>query len=267
MRWFDHGARVRCSWRHVVRSRRHGVRGRLTRYVARYLDEDRTAAWTERLAQRARDDVARVARRETRLPLADRREQRAQLELLVRRAGAERRDADARYPTRARHRVGHERRRGFMTGQHELEPGLAEALDEIDDLAAGMPGHVSDARFTQALSDDARDARLAHAKTLSGPRARSPLYGGCLGEGADLPCGRGSIWSPGRCPTARSSDTWVSESLTPPCGSSCSVSCPSRACPGTPPTGTTDSWSSLSCGASARRSRSCARRPGTDTPS
>src|SRR5439155_767928 len=57
----------------------------LTRNVARYLDIDRTASRLQRLAKRAIDDLRGVRRTEARLPFRDRREERAQVELLMRR--------------------------------------------------------------------------------------------------------------------------------------------------------------------------------------
>ena len=66
--------------------------------------------------------------------------------------------AAAGHPGAARHRLGHERRAGLVPREHELEARLAEALDEVHDLAAGMSEHVPDARRVQTLPDDTSNA-------------------------------------------------------------------------------------------------------------
>ena len=75
----------------------------------------------------------------------------------VRRSRAEGADADADDAARRRGRLGHECRRGLVLGEHELEPGLPEALDELDDLATGMSEHVADAGRAQPIADRAGD--------------------------------------------------------------------------------------------------------------
>src|SRR5438132_2259336 len=75
----------------------------------------------------------------------------------VRRAGAEGANADLWAPARRRHRVGHERGRGLVPRQDELEARGAEALDEIDDLAAGVTHDVAHAGLLQAVTDESRD--------------------------------------------------------------------------------------------------------------
>src|SRR2546430_1397378 len=72
----------------------------------------------------------------------------------VRRPRSERAEADAGDPSRGRHRVCHERGRRLVPREHELEPGLAEALDEVDDLAAGMAHDVAHARGAKAVADE-----------------------------------------------------------------------------------------------------------------
>ena len=67
----------------------------------------------------------------------------------IRRAWPERRDAHPGDAARARHRLCHERSRGLVPRQHELEAGLTKALDEIDHLAAGMTEGVAHARGAQ----------------------------------------------------------------------------------------------------------------------
>jgi hypothetical protein len=44
-----------------------------------------------------------------------------------------------------------------VPGEDELEARLAEPLDEVDDLAAGVAHDVSDAGIAQAVADDASD--------------------------------------------------------------------------------------------------------------
>jgi hypothetical protein len=44
-----------------------------------------------------------------------------------------------------------------MAGEYELEPSLAKALDEIDDLATGMSHDVANASGTEAVADHASD--------------------------------------------------------------------------------------------------------------
>ena len=75
----------------------------------------------------------------------------------VRRSRAEGADAHADAAARRRGRLGHECRRGLVLGEHELEPGLPEALDELDDLATGMSEHVADAGRAQPIADRAGD--------------------------------------------------------------------------------------------------------------
>jgi hypothetical protein len=42
--------------------------------------------------------------------------------------------------------------------ENELEPGLAETLDEIYDLPTGMAEHLTDAGGVEAIPDDPSDA-------------------------------------------------------------------------------------------------------------
>src|SRR2546430_1378196 len=55
--------------------------------------------------------------------------------------------------------LGHERGRGLVFGEDELEPRLSEPLDQIDDLSAGMPVDIPNARGAETIADRARDAR------------------------------------------------------------------------------------------------------------
>src|SRR5207244_13320947 len=136
----------------------------------RALEVDRALARRERDAQAAVDDRRGVARGEARLPLGDRRVERAQVELLVgrdlvavgrelageredrravevavrdpgdqvRRARAERREADARDAGARGRGLGDEAGARLVPREDELEPGLSKALDEVHDLAAGV---------------------------------------------------------------------------------------------------------------------------------
>ncbi len=72
------------------------------------------------------------------------------------------------HPRRAGHGRGclsHERGGRLMFGQHELKAGLTESLDEVDDLSAGVPEHVPDARCVKAVADSAGDGRR-HANRM-----------------------------------------------------------------------------------------------------
>src|SRR5438132_8578242 len=95
-----------------------------------------------------RRDLEPIARQ-----LTGEREERRPVEVRLRdaghevgRTGTERRDADTGDTRRGGHRVGHERGGCLVTREDELEPGRAESLDEIDDLAARMTEHAAHAR-------------------------------------------------------------------------------------------------------------------------
>ena len=158
--------------------------------VARDFEEDRTASGTHHDPHRALGHGRRVRGVHPSLPLRDRREERPQVELLVRneleavdrqlagerddrraievrvrdaghevgRARPEGRETDARRPGAARHRLGHEGRAGLVPREHELEAGLAETLDEVHHLAARVPEDVPYTRGAQAFPDDASNA-------------------------------------------------------------------------------------------------------------
>jgi hypothetical protein len=87
----------------------------------------------------------------------------------VRRARPERREADARNARRSRRGLRHERRGGLVLCEDELESCLAEALDQIDDLSAGMPIHVPHAGGAKPISDRARDCH-SHASKHAADR-------------------------------------------------------------------------------------------------
>src|SRR5881296_1889725 len=75
----------------------------------------------------------------------------------VRRPRSERAHAHAGDPARGRHRVCHERGRRLVASEHELEPGLAEALDEVDDLATRVAEDMAHAGGAKAISDEPAD--------------------------------------------------------------------------------------------------------------
>jgi hypothetical protein len=54
-----------------------------------------------------------------------------------------------------------------VSREDELEAGLPEALDEIDDFAAWMTGDVAHARGAQTLADQTRDGGIGQAESLS----------------------------------------------------------------------------------------------------
>jgi hypothetical protein len=170
--------------------RRGGDRGLLGRDVARHLEEDGATTGPRRDAERALGHGRGVGRAHPRLPLRDRREQRAQVELLmghdlvpvdrqlagerddrravqvrvrhagdeVGRARSEGRETRPGQAGAARHRLGHERRIRLVLREDELETRLAEALDEVDDLSTGVTEDVADARGAEAIADDPSDA-------------------------------------------------------------------------------------------------------------
>src|SRR5947208_8764179 len=70
----------------------------------------------------------------------------------VRRTRAERSQAGARNAAERCAGLGHERSGGLVLGQDELEPGLAETLDEVDHLPSGMAVHVTDSRRVKAVA-------------------------------------------------------------------------------------------------------------------
>ena len=97
--------------------------------------------------------------------LPDERDDRRAVEVRVRHAGHQvrrarpkGRQAGAGRSGAARHRLGHEGRAGLVPREHEFEAGLAEAFDEVNDLAAGVPEDVPHAGGVQSLSDDASNA-------------------------------------------------------------------------------------------------------------
>ena len=69
-----------------------------------------------------------------------------------------------------------------MPREDELEPGLAEALDEIDDLAARMAGDVAHARGAQTLADQTRDRRLGQTETRSRRNSHAPMTTRMIGQ-------------------------------------------------------------------------------------
>ena len=83
----------------------------------------------------------------------------------VRRARAERREADTGDAGARGHRLGDEAGTRLVPREDELEPGLPEALDEIHDLAAGMAEDVAHAGGAEPVADEARDAR--HGGTIA----------------------------------------------------------------------------------------------------
>src|SRR5207249_4735301 len=68
----------------------------------------------------------------------------------IRRTGAERAEAHTRNAGEGRCCLSHECGGRLVFGQHELEACLTESFDEVDDLPAGMPEHVPDARCAEA---------------------------------------------------------------------------------------------------------------------
>ena len=75
------------------------------------------------------------------------------------RTRAERGEAHAGSACQRRAGLGHERGGRLVFGQNELEPRLAESLDEVDHLAAGMAEDVADAGRAQAIAYRAGDTR------------------------------------------------------------------------------------------------------------
>ncbi len=100
----------------------------------------------------------------------------------IRRAGPEGRDARTGDTARARHRLGHEPRCRLVPREDELEPGFAEALDEVDDLAAGMAGDVANARGAQPVADQTRDRRLGQTETRSRRSSQAPMTTRMIGH-------------------------------------------------------------------------------------
>jgi hypothetical protein len=98
--------------------------------------------------------------------LAAERENRCPVEVCVSDAGhevgrprPERGKTDARDTGRGCGGLRHERSRGLVLAQNELEPRLPESLDEVDNLSTGMSVHVSHAGGAQPVADRARDAQ------------------------------------------------------------------------------------------------------------
>ena len=94
------------------------------------------------------------------------RQDRRAIEVRVRDAGdeigrtrAERGETHAGNAGQHRAGLGHERGGRLVFGQHELEARLAESLDEVDHLAAGMAEDVADAGRAQAIAYRAGDTR------------------------------------------------------------------------------------------------------------
>jgi len=80
-------------------------------------------------------------------------------------AGTERRETDARDTGGRRGGLGHERRRGLVLCKNKFEAGLSESFDQIDDLSAGMPVHISHARRAQSVTDRVRNGQ-SHAHRM-----------------------------------------------------------------------------------------------------
>ena len=77
----------------------------------------------------------------------------------VGRAGPERGKTDARDTGRGCHGFRHERSRGLVLVQNELEPRLPESLNEVDNLSTRVSVHISHAGGAQSVADRARDAQ------------------------------------------------------------------------------------------------------------
>src|SRR2546423_482041 len=73
------------------------------------------------------------------------------------RAGPERDETDARDTGRRRRGLSHERGRGLVLREDEVEPRLPESLDEVHDLTARMSVDIADAGGAQPIADCAGD--------------------------------------------------------------------------------------------------------------
>src|SRR3989449_3057111 len=186
-----HGVLVDRRSRLGDKTRQRDIHSRLRGDVARDLDVHGTATRALGRPESAFHDRRGVRGRKLRVPLRDRREELAEVEPLMRRdlitvrreltrerqdgraievrvrdAGdeigrtrAERGEAHAGNAGQRCAGLGHERGGRLVFGQNELEPRLAESLDEVDHLAAGMAVDVADAGRAQAIAYRAGDTR------------------------------------------------------------------------------------------------------------
>src|SRR5581483_1724837 len=159
--------------------------------ITRDLEVDRPWPLACRDAKGAGDDRGRVLCIDARVPFRDWIEERAEIELLVRRvlvaihrhltrqrddrgaveeclcdtrdevsgAGTERGEAHGGRAVEARDRVGHEARRRLVMREDDLESLEAQTFEEVDDLSAGMSHRVSYASCLKLAPDHTSDRR------------------------------------------------------------------------------------------------------------
>src|SRR4029450_12630280 len=70
--------------------------------------------------------------------------------------------------------------------ENELEPGLAEAFDEIDDLAARVAGDVAHTRGAQSLADEACDREFGQVAIRPRNRSHAPAAIRTIGQPSSI---------------------------------------------------------------------------------